>query len=236
MTAPCDLRLRLVSAFAALLLLTPVQGLAAAATAVCFVLLLYALCRMALPWRRLLHLEGFLLLLFLTLPFTLSGAPLLAVGPLVASAEGLDRAVVLACKVTASVLLLSLLFAHVEPLRLAAALRALRLPESLVRIFVIVTRHLALMRDEFSRLRDAMRMRAFRPGSNRHTWRSYGYLIGMLVVRAMERAERVDEAMRLRGYRGCFPRAALAPPGPADWLSALMLVAGAGLLLLWDRL
>ena len=236
MTAPRDLRLRLLSALVALLFLTPVQGFAAAFAAVCAVVALYALSRTALPWRRLLHLEGFLLLLFATLPFTEPGTALFSLGPLAASIEGLCHAVVLACKVTAGVLLLSLLFARVEPLRLAAALRGLYLPEALVRIFVTVTRHLAMMRDELSRLRDAMRMRAFRPGSNRHTWRSYGYLIGMLVVRAMERAERVEEAMRLRGYQGRFPQTVLARPASVDWVAAVVLVAGAAMLLLWDRL
>ncbi len=44
------------------------------------VLLCYLVFRQPLPWKRLLHLESFLVLLFLTLPFTVSGEPLLQIG------------------------------------------------------------------------------------------------------------------------------------------------------------
>ena len=40
-------------------------------------------------WHRLLHVESFVLLLFLTLPFSVAGLPLLTIGPLTASVEGL---------------------------------------------------------------------------------------------------------------------------------------------------
>jgi len=233
-TLPGDLRLRAVSAFWAVCAIAPIAEPAAAATAVLAVLGLYAAVGAPLPWRRLLHLEGFLILLLLTLPFTIPGSPILQIGPLAASAEGLWRALTLAAKVTASVLLISLLLGTADPMRLAVALRALRLPEALVRLFVSVTRYLALVRGEFARLHEAMRARGFRPGSNRHTWRSYGNLVGMLLVRAMERADRVEEAMRLRGYSGRFPRTALPAPALADWLFALAIAASATLLLAWD--
>lgn len=233
---PRDLRLRLLAAAGALLVLTPIRNIMPAAAGVLVVLLLYVVARQRMPWKRLLHLEGFLILLLIMLPFTLPGTALLRVGPLVASVEGALRALVIACKVTASVLLLSLLLGQADPLRLGAALRGLHVPESLVRLFVATVRYLALLQAEFGRLRESMRARAFVARSNRHTWRSYGYLLGMLLVRAMDRAERVEEAMRLRGYSGRFPVTRLPAPAPADWLAAAALLAGALLLLLWDRL
>jgi cobalt/nickel transport system permease protein len=144
--------------------------------------------------------------------------------------------VTLACKVTASVMLLALLFGTVDPIAIGSALRGLRAPETLVRLFVTTVRYIALIRDEFHRLRDAMRARAFRPRSTWHTWRSYGYLIGMLVVRALDRAERVEEAMRLRGYSGRFPRLDLPGPAAVDWAASGAILGGAGLLLLMDLL
>ncbi|MFA7437708.1 cobalt ECF transporter T component CbiQ [Castellaniella sp.] len=236
MMRPHDLRLRLLAVFAALLVFTPVQGLAPAATGVVAVLALYAARRQAIAWKRLFHLEGFLILLLITLPFTVPGAELFRLGPWVASAEGFARALALACKVTASVLLISLLFASVEVLSLGAALRGLHVPEMLVRLFVAVVRYLGLIQSEFRRLHESMRARAFVPRSGRHTWRSYGYLLGMLLVRAMERAERVEEAMRLRGYSGRFPQTHLPAPSAADWLALVGWVAGAALLLGWDAI
>lgn len=232
---PVDLRLRIVTSLLALALLTPVAGAAPAAIAALGVLLCYLVFRQPLPWKRLLHLESFLVLLFLTLPFTVSGEPLLQIGSLTASEEGVWRAVTLALKVTASVLLISLLLGTSEPMHLGVALRALRVPEALVRLFVNATRNIGLVREELSRLHDAMRMRGFHPRSNRHTWRSYGYLFGMMLVRSMGRAERVEEAMRLRGYSGRFPHTDLPKPVMLDWLVAGLIVLGAGLLLVWDR-
>jgi cobalt/nickel transport system permease protein len=198
--------------------------------------MLYAVNRQPFPWRRLFHLEGFLLLLLITLPFTLPGTTLFHLGPLSASEEGLWRAIVLACKVMACVLLISFLFASADPLSIGNALLGLRVPEPLVRLFVTVVRYLTLIQAEFSRLQESMRARAFIPRSNRHTWRSYGYLLGMLLIRAMERAERVEEAMRMRGYTGRFPQTPLPPLPLSDWISAIGLIGSSMLLLLWDKL
>jgi len=50
----------------------------------------------------------------------------------------------------------------------------------------------------------AIRARGFAPGCNRHTLRTYGYLAGTLFVRAHHRAERVQAAMKCRGFQGRF--------------------------------
>lgn len=232
---PDDLRIRLLAAGSTVAALSQIAGLGAAATAALAALLL-ALSSGPLPWRRLLHLEGFVLLLFVSLPFTVPGTPLFSLGPLTASEEGLMRAATIAGKVSASVLLVSALLAGVEPARLGAALRALHVPERLVRLFVTTARHVGLVGEEAHRLAEAMRARGFRPRSNRHTFRSLGYFIGMLLVRALARAERVEEAMLCRGYEGRFPRPALAPPRPGDWLFLTAIVGGAVALLAADRL
>lgn len=178
-------------------------------------------------WHRLWHVEAFLALLVLTLPFTVPGAALLRLGPLAASREGAGLALLIALKVmTAAVLILALL-GRQEPERIGAALRALHLPERLVRLFLMMLRYLALIRAEGARLQEAMRARSFRPGSNRHSWRSYGHLAGMMLVRALDRAGRVEEAMRCRGFAGRMPQAALPPLGRAGraWLAGAALAA-----------
>lgn len=237
MSAPPDLRLRILAAFIAIACLSQVASLPVAAMALASVSLFVACGGLpAQLWRRLLHVEGFLLLLFLTLPFTMAGQPLFTLGPLSASTEGVSRAALIACKVSASVLLLTAMLGAVEPARLGTALRGLYLPEALVRVFVLTARYVGLIRDEARRLHEAMRLRGFRPRSNRHTWRSYGNLVGMLLVRALDRAHRVEEAMRCRGYDGRFPRLIQPAPAARDWVS-LTAALGFGLVvLLADRL
>jgi cobalt/nickel transport system permease protein len=71
-----------------------------------------------------------------------------------------------------------------------------------VHLLLFTVRYLGRLEEELARLRNAMRARAFRPRTDRHTWRSLGQLAGMLLVRSAERAERVMQAMRCRGFTG----------------------------------
>jgi cobalt/nickel transport system permease protein len=57
---------------------------------------------------------------------------------------------------------------------------------------------------EYRRLIKAVKIRGFHPGNNLHTYRTYAYLVGMLLVKSYERAERVRAAMLCRGFRGKF--------------------------------
>ena len=237
MIVPADLRLRILAAFLLVAAIAQLRHLpnAAAALAAIAVATLWLRPDRGL-WRRLLHVEGFVLLLVLMLPFTVPGAPVFSVGPFSASAEGIGRAALVACKVSASVLVLLFLLGTVEVQRVGAALRGLHVPERLVRLFVLTARYVGLLRDEAARLREAMRARGFRARSNRHTWRSYGNLLGMLLVRALERARRVEEAMLCRGYDGRFPYAALPAPALRDWAGFGLAVMVAVALIAADRL
>lgn len=231
---PKDERLRLVGAFLVVAALSQVDSLVTAACALAAACLIALLARTKPSlWRRLLHVEGFVVLLFLSLPFTVSGTPLFALGPLAASLEGVIRAALIACKVSASVLILLALIGPIEPTRIGAALQTLCVPAPIVRLFVTTVRYLSLLRDEARRLHDSMRARAFSPRSNLHTWRSYGYLVGMLLVRALERGKRVEEAMLCRGYSGRFLYATLPAPTLDDWIGFALLAGLAATALLF---
>ncbi len=236
LVVPQDLRLRLVAAFVVVIALSQLQSLTLAAT-VLGVLVLFALAGglEAGLARRLWHVEGLVALLVVTLPFTEEGTPVFSFGPLAASAQGLIHAGLLACKITAAALALMVLLGALEPARLGAALHGLRVPEKLVRLLVICVRYLAILRAEARRGHEAMRARGFRARSNRHTWRSYGYLIAMLLVRALERAQRVEDAMLCRGFNGRLPHADLKRPCARDWLGFALLTGLAVATLVGDR-
>ncbi|MCG6943262.1 MAG: cobalt ECF transporter T component CbiQ [Thiohalocapsa sp.] len=152
--------------------------------------------------RRLAVLEGFMLVVLATLPFTVPGEAWLTFGPLTATREGLFTAVLIALKANAVVLALLGLLGGLEPAVLGHALGRLGLPEKLVHLLLLTVRQIALLDQEQRRLRQAMRARAFVPRSDRHTWISYGNLIGMLLVRSLERSRRIEAAMRCRGFQG----------------------------------
>lgn len=237
MALPADPRLRLGMGLVLILAVSQLGSLPVALGAVALALGLAVLAGgIAALWHRLLHVEAFMALLFLSLPFTVPGVPLFDVGPLTASHEGAMLAALIAAKVTAAVVLAFAFLGSLDPAQLGPALRALHLPEPLVRLFLMMLRYLSVIRLESTRLQEAMRARSFRPRSNRHTWRSYGNLAGMLLLRGLNRARRVEEAMLCRGDAGLFPQAALPPLGLRGWLPLAGALGLALALTLADRL
>jgi cobalt/nickel transport system permease protein len=154
--------------------------------------------------RRIAALETFMLVLLLFLPFSTPGTPVFSLPPLVASEEGLELAMTIALRANAVVIALLALVGTLEPVLMGHALARLRVPRKLVHLFLLTVRYISVLHNEYQSLRRAMRARAFVPGSNFHTWRSYGNLLGMLLVRSLERSERIMAAMKCRGFDGRF--------------------------------
>lgn len=152
--------------------------------------------------RRLLALEGLLLVLVATLPFSVPGDPLWTWGPLTASHAGLTLALTVLARASAIALALAALVGTLEPVALGHALGRLGVPERLVHLFLFTLRHIQSLHGEYARLRLAMRARGFVPRSGRHTWDALGWLVGMLLVRSLGRARRTLAAMRCRGFQG----------------------------------
>ncbi len=152
--------------------------------------------------RRVLTVDTFIVFLLLMLPFTTPGEPLFTLWGLSGSLQGVMRALEIALKANAVILALLALAGTIEVTQLGHALARLKLPEKFIHLLLFTIRYIEVMNREYRRLRLAMRARAFQAGSNRHTWRSIGYLLGMLLVRSLERSERVLAAMKCRGFDG----------------------------------
>ncbi|MFP4405370.1 cobalt ECF transporter T component CbiQ [Rhodosalinus sp.] len=159
-----------------------------------------------LPLRRTLGrmaaMDGFILFMLVLLPFTVPGDAIFTLWGFTASWQGVLRAVEIALTANAVVLALLVLVGTMEPVTLGHALHALKMPERLVHLLMFSIRYIDTLREEYLRLRTAMKVRGFRPGTNWHTYRSFGYLVGMMLVRAVERSERVLGAMKCRGFSG----------------------------------
>lgn len=178
---------------------TTVLGLALAAIAVLAA---------RLPGRkvaaRLLVVNGFVIFLWLVLPFTYPGEVLWRWGWLIATREGVAAAGLITLKSNAIVLGLIALIATVPIVDLGQALHRLRLPDKLCHLLLFTYRYLYVFEQEYQRLTQAMKIRGFRPRTDLHTYRSYAYLAAMLLVRSYDRAERVYQAMLCRGFQGRF--------------------------------
>lgn len=233
-----DPRTRLLAAIGLAVVAVSLTGLAAKLLAVACAGALVALARV--PSRallaRLAHVEGFMVVLLVLLPLTVDGRPLVSFGPFVVSDRGLERALHIVLTVNAAAMSSLAVLNGLEPVRLGRAMAALGASDRFVRLFMLVARYQGIFGAEIRRQLDAMRARGFRAGLGRRTFRAYGTLAGMILVRSIERAERVDEAMRCRGFSGRFPLRRVRSMTSADARFAVLAVGGSGVLLLVDRL
>lgn len=199
-----DPRARLLAALGLALVIALSERLATLGWAVGLAALIAAIARLnPRPLaRRLAHLNLFMLFLWIVLPWSVPGAPVL--DGLAATQEGLRLALDITLKGNAIVLLFTALVATIDPSRLPCALERLALPDKLVHLLTLVIRYADVIHEEHDRLRRAMKARAFQPRFSLHTLRTFGYLVGLLLVRSMERAERVFAAMKCRGFDGRF--------------------------------
>ncbi len=84
------------------------------------------------------------------------------------------------------------------------ALAHLRVPERLVTMLMFTYRYLFGFLEEVRTVQQAARARGFKAGNNLRTISMVGNLIGLTVVRAYERTERIYQAMLARGFRQKF--------------------------------
>lgn len=176
----------------------------ALALAIAFGVMLLAHLPIGRTIRRVLAMDAFIIFMIAMLPFTVPGEPVFEVFGMPASREGFLKAFTIALKASAIVLMAMALIGSMEAVTLARALRSLGAPERLVHLILFTVRYIDVLNQEYRRLRTAMKARGFRPTNTRHTYVSFGYLIGMMLVRALERSERILRAMRCRGFSGRF--------------------------------
>jgi cobalt/nickel transport system permease protein len=155
-------------------------------------------------FKRLAALNCFMLLLLLVLPWTVPGPPWARLGPVGYSRAGVLLAATIALKGNAIMLVLVVLLGTLDITTMGHALHHLRVPEKLSHLLLFTVRYVEVLEREYRRLSAAMKMRGFRPGLNGHTYRSFGYLVGMLLVLSVDRSERIVSAMKCRGFRGKF--------------------------------
>ncbi|WP_272699914.1 cobalt ECF transporter T component CbiQ [Desulfovibrio sp. Fe33] len=222
-----DPRIRLV---AALVLSVPVALLpesrpAWLALAAGLILVKMARLDLLVVLKRLLMVNFFIAFLWFFLPFSVPGEPVFDLGPLHATAQGIDRALLITVKSNAVVISLMALLGTISIQNLGPALQQLGVPDKLCHILLFTHRYVFSIYQEYTTMRQAMRARGFKPRTDRHTYRTFAWLVGMLLVKSWDRAERVQGAMRCRGFHGRFYSLAAFRTRPPDYLFLAACVA-----------
>ena len=169
-----------------------------------FVLLAFARLPIKTLLLRLLFANLFILLLWVFIPFTMKGDPLVQIGPLNITKEGLYYCFLITIKSNSIIIILITLTATMPVFTMGRAMSSLGVPSKIVNLFIFSYRYIHAILLEYKRLKEAMEIRGFHPKTNMHTYRSYAYLVGMLIVRSHDRAQRVHSAMLCRGFQGKF--------------------------------
>jgi cobalt/nickel transport system permease protein len=84
------------------------------------------------------------------------------------------------------------------------ALVSMGLSKKLTFLFLFTWRYVSVMWEELSTILRAIKARAFEPKNNLHTYRTIGFVVAVLILRAYERSRRVQMAMDARGFQGRF--------------------------------
>jgi cobalt/nickel transport system permease protein len=153
---------------------------------------------------RLAFANFFTAFLWLSLPFSMPGECVFTLGPLCASGRGIGLALLITLKCNAILAAMNALLGTSTIFALTAALRRLRFPEQLTNVFFFSFRYFQIIHAEHHRLREAMRARCFTTGTSLRCYAVHAWMMGILLARALDRAERTYEAMLCRGYSGRF--------------------------------
>lgn len=201
-----DPRVKIIVTFVFSVVVALTGSIATAATALGLPLFLILAARLDLTCvlRRIAVVNTFVLFLCLFLPFTYPGRTIYSIGPLDVHMEGLMQAVLIAIKSNAVILMVIALLGTSTVFSLVHALGRLGMSDKLVHLFFFCFRYIHVIHEEYHRLSNAMKMRGFKPGTNVHTYRSYAYLMGMLLVRSFDRSRRIFAAMKCRAFKGRF--------------------------------
>lgn len=201
-----DPRMRLISAGAITLPVALLQSLSPAWTALAAGALFVILARLPVTkvLKRLCIVNFFILFLWFFIPFSQPGESVLSMGPLSISHEGLVLALLITIKSNGIVLTLLALMGTIAIQDLGPAMQQLKIPNKLCHILLFTYRYIFVIHQEYTTMRRAMTARGFKPKTDSHTYRSYAWLVGMLLVKSWDRAERVQDAMRCRGFNGRF--------------------------------
>jgi len=99
--------------------------------------------------------------------------------------------------------LVSLWLVNVMPFeQLLVTLRRLKVPAIVVAILAFMYRYVFVVWDELDSLRRARKTRTYGHGGLWFRWKTLAQMLGMLLIRSLNRAERIHGAMQARGWDG----------------------------------
>ncbi|MGB3479045.1 MAG: cobalt ECF transporter T component CbiQ [bacterium] len=201
-----DPRIRIVYAviFSVIVAITDKVIVAGLALAFSMIFLILVRLNIKLILRRLLIVNFFIIVLWFILPFSLPGNIIFSLGNLNITYEGIVHTLLITIKCNAIVLTWIAMISSCGIFELVHAFSHLHIPDKLIYLFFLLYRYVYVLSDEYGTLRNTLRVRGFRPRTSLLTYRTYGYVIGTLLLRSYDLSEQVHKAMICRGFKGKY--------------------------------
>ncbi|BCJ85203.1 cobalt ECF transporter T component CbiQ [Effusibacillus dendaii] len=162
--------------------------------------------------RRTFLILPFGLLTVLSLPFVLSGPSVDLFGMVTVSLEGMRKSALLVQKLWAANWCITFLLGTTPQDRLFRTLKAMGMPPVLVVMMSFTLRYLSVLAEEVDSMILSQKARgfSFRIFDSWSNYKRAGQLLGVLLIRSMQRSIRVHQAMIARGYTLAEDRKKLA--------------------------
>ncbi|GAQ94738.1 cobalt/nickel transport system permease protein [Thermodesulfovibrio aggregans] len=154
---------------------------------------------------RLFFANFFIIFIWLFIPLTYPGNPHIEIGSIRISLEGIKYALSITIKCNAIIIATISLLSTSSVFSLAHAMLHLKMPKKLVTLFFLFYRYITVIHDEYLKIKRAAALRGFVPATNLHTYKTYAYIVGGMLIKSLERAEEIYKAMLCRGFNGYFP-------------------------------
>ena len=113
---------------------------------------------------------------------------------------GITQATLISLRMNLIVLSIWLLLHHITDTLLVQAIAKLPLPKKLIHLFVLSIRYISLLGELNDKMEMAMKARGFQPQCNRFTLKVYAQRVALLLIHAMVKAEKAEQAMKARGF------------------------------------
>lgn len=143
---------------------------------------------------------------------------------LVGYLEGLNRGLLILCRVTGSVSLVVFLSMTTPLYKLLAAAGYFKVPATWIEITMLAYRYIFMLFEDVSIVRDAQKMR-LGYSSTARSLRSIGELAGAAVIKAYDHSLAIQEAMMLRGYKEKVIYRSTSEFTLGDYIAAAMFTA-----------
>ncbi len=199
-----DPRVKIIAAASLSLVLALTSSFTTAITGFFFTALLLILSKPDFSFllKRIMAVNIFTLFLLVTLPLTYGGDETVKFLFFNISTDGLRMAMLIALKTNGILFCFLALLATSSIVSLGHGMEKLGLPLKLIFLLLFSYRQLFVIFQEYQRLQRAAKLRGFVPANSLHTYQTYAYLFGMTLVKSWNRAQRVQQAMVLRGFSG----------------------------------